>query len=77
LHERFYSRKGDEMNNQMLELLARIRTLTLREEGQDLVEYGLLVALIAFGVISGLKSVSTDISMIYSAISSTVSSSIG
>ncbi len=65
------------MNNQMLERLVRIQTLTLREEGQDLVEYGLVIALIAFGVISGLKTVSTNISMIYSAISSTVSSSMG
>ena len=48
-----------------------------REEGQDLVEYGLVIALIAFSCITALKSVSTDICMIYSAISSTVASSVG
>ncbi len=47
------------------------------EDGQDLVEYGLVIALIAFGTITALKSVGSDIELIYSAISSTVSSSIG
>ncbi|MGA8042998.1 MAG: Flp family type IVb pilin [Terracidiphilus sp.] len=46
-----------------------------REDGQDLVEYGLVIALVGFGTITGLKSVGSDISMIYSAISSTITSS--
>lgn len=45
-----------------------------REEGQDLVEYGLVIALVAFGTIVGLQSVGSDIFMIYSAISSTITS---
>ena len=48
-----------------------------REDGQDLVEYGLVIALIAFSCVAALQTVSTDISMIYSAISSTVVSSVG
>jgi Flp pilus assembly pilin Flp len=47
-----------------------------REDGQDLVEYGLVIALIAFGTITALKSVGSDISLIYSAINSTVTSSV-
>ena len=47
------------------------------EEAQDLIEYGLVIALIAFGTITGLKSVGSDISMIYSALNSTITSSTG
>ncbi len=64
------------MVNRFSTLFNRAKACALREDGQDLVEYGLIIALIAFTVIAGLKSVSTDISTIYSAISSTVSSSV-
>ena len=64
------------MGNRVSMLYNWIKARAAREDGQDLVEYGLVVALIAFTVTAGLKSVSTDISMIYSAIVSTVSSSV-
>lgn len=64
------------MANRVSRLYNRIKACAAREDGQDLVEYGLVVALIAFTVIAGLQSVSTDISMIYSAIVSTVSGSV-
>ena len=64
------------MGNRVSTLYNRIKACAAREDGQDLVEYGLVVALIAFTVIAGLQSVSTDISMIYSAIVSTVSGSV-
>lgn len=35
-------------------LLSVVRNLVLREQGQDLVEYALVVALIAFGSITGM-----------------------
>lgn len=65
------------MVNRFSTLFSQFRARALREDGQDLVEYGLVVALIAFTVIVGLKSVSSDLSMIYSAIVSTVTSSAG
>ena len=64
------------MGNRVSMLYNWIKARVACEDGQDLVEYGLVVALIAFTVIAGLQSVSTDISMIYSAIVSTVSSSV-
>ena len=64
------------MGNRVSMLYNWIKARAAREDGQDLVEYGLVVALIAFTVTAGLKSVSTDISMIYSAIVSTGSSSV-
>ncbi len=63
------------MANLVCMLYNRIKACVLREDGQDLVEYGLVVALIAFTVIAGLESVRTDICIIYSAIVSAVGSS--
>ncbi len=57
--------------------LSMIAAYLRHEDGQDMVEYGLVIGLIAFGTLTGLASVSTDISMIYSAISSTIIGSLG
>jgi len=58
-------------------VIGQVMNYLSREDGQDLVEYGLVISLIAFGAITALKSVGSDIDLIYSAISSTVTSSIG
>ena len=47
-----------------------------REEGQDLVEYALVVALIAFGAISGMKFLATGLNLAFSDIATTVTSNI-
>jgi len=44
------------MNKTLLKLYVRIQNLASREEGQDLVEYALVVALIAFGATAGMSS---------------------
>ena len=64
------------MRGRIFSCIHRLLTCLAREDGQDLVEYGLVIALIAFSCITALQTVSTDISMIYSAISSTVASSV-
>ena len=43
-----------------------------REEGQDLVEYALVVALIAFGAITGMGYLATGLNNAFSSISSTL-----
>jgi pilus assembly protein Flp/PilA len=58
-----------------LKLLALLKNL-LRDEGQDLVEYALVVALIAFSAVAGMKGLSTNISTAFSKIGSTVSSDV-
>ena len=63
------------MANRVSMLYNRMKARVAREDGQDLVEYGLVVALIAFTVIAGLESVRTDICIIYSAIVSAVATS--
>ncbi len=42
-------------------LLALLRTLTDREEGQDLVEYALILALIGLGGFAGIEALAQGI----------------
>jgi pilus assembly protein Flp/PilA len=53
-----------------------IRNLLNREEGQDLVEYALVVALIAFGAITGMGYLATGINNAFSNISATLTTSV-
>ncbi|MGO9324097.1 MAG: Flp family type IVb pilin [Terracidiphilus sp.] len=57
------------MNNLFLSLYVKLQTLTAREEGQDLVEYALLVALIALVCIGGVKQVASAVNTVFSNIS--------
>lgn len=47
-----------------------------REEGQDLVEYALTVALIAFGAIAGMQFLAGGINNAFSAISVTLTTTV-
>jgi len=62
------------MNNMMTKLSAKIQTLVMREEGQDLVEYALVVALIAFGAISAMGTLANDINTVFSNIGTKLTS---
>ena len=64
----------------MQSLAVRVYVLVLnlftREEGQDLVEYALVVALIAFGAIAGMGYLATGINTAFSTIASTLTSNV-
>jgi pilus assembly protein Flp/PilA len=66
----------NKMNNLLLKLYVEFQDLASREEGQDLVEYALVVALIAFGATAGMKQLSGAINTAFSNISSTLATSI-
>ena len=53
-----------------------LRNILAREEGQDLVEYALVVALIAFGAIAGMQFLATGLNTAFSDIATTVTSNI-
>ena len=53
-----------------------VRDLIEREEGQDLVEYALVVALIAFGAIVSMKFLATGINTAFSDIATTLTTNI-
>ena len=57
------------MKNLFLSLYVRLQTLMAREEGQDLVEYALLVALIALVCITGVNKVASAVNAVFSNIS--------
>ena len=49
------------MNDLMIKMYVAAKALIEREEGQDLVEYALVVALIAFGAITGMGYLATGL----------------
>ena len=62
------------MNTMLLKLYVKFQDLASREEGQDLVEYALVVALIAFGATAGMKALATGLNSAFGNISSTLGS---
>ena len=58
----------------MSKLYSRIYWLISLEDGQDLVEYALVVALIAFGATAGMKSLATGLNTAFKGISTTLGS---
>jgi len=57
------------MNNLLLKLYVKFQDLASREEGQDLVEYALVVALIAFGATAVMGQLAKGINTAFSAVS--------
>lgn len=55
-------------------LYLKLHILFRSEEGQDLVEYALLVALIAFGATAGMKALATGLNSAFKGISTTLGS---
>jgi pilus assembly protein Flp/PilA len=58
----------------LFKLYTRFYTLISPEEGQNLVEYALVVALIAFGATAGMKALSTGLNAAFRGISTTLGS---
>jgi len=64
------------MNDLMVKMYLTLKSLIAREEGQDLVEYALVVALIAFGAIAGMKFLATGLNSAFNNIADVLSSNI-
>jgi pilus assembly protein Flp/PilA len=64
------------MNNLLIKMYVKFQDLVNREEGQDLVEYALVVALIAFGATAGMKALASGINVAFSDVSSALSANI-
>jgi pilus assembly protein Flp/PilA len=61
------------MKNLTSKFVAAIKNLA-REEGQDLVEYALVVALIAFAAVAGMGKVSTALNTAFGNIATSITS---
>ena len=64
------------MKNFSNRLNLHLQSLINREEGQDLVEYALVVALIAFGAIAGMQFLATGINQAFSKVAVVLTSNI-
>ena len=64
------------MNNLLLNLYVKFQNLVSREEGQDLVEYALVVALIAFGATAGMGALAGGINKAFNTISTTLGAAV-
>ena len=64
------------MNSILLKIYIKFQDLKNGEEGQDLVEYALVVALIAFGATAGMTSLACGINSAFSKISSALATNI-
>ncbi len=62
------------MNTALLRLFVKFQDLATREEGQDLVEYALVVALIAFGATAGMQSLASGLNTAFGQVSTTLGS---
>ena len=60
------------MKNTLQGLYTKFQSLLSQEEGQDLGEYALVVALIALGATVAMKSLGTEISAIFTAITASL-----
>ena len=56
------------MNDRLLKLSVKMQNVLMNEEGQDLIEYALVVALIAFAAVATMKTLATDINSVNAAI---------
>jgi pilus assembly protein Flp/PilA len=61
-----------QMSTTLLNLYMKLQGLTNGEEGQDLVEYALLVALIALVCVAGVSNVATAVNGVFSTISTSL-----
>jgi pilus assembly protein Flp/PilA len=62
-----------QMNNLFLKMYVKAQDLMNREEGQDLVEYALLITLVALAAVAGVNKVASAINTVFSNISATLS----
>jgi len=60
------------MNNLLATVFIRLDELKRNEQGQDLVEYGLMLSLISLSLISGISGIATAVSHVFSNISTSL-----
>ena len=62
------------MNTMFLKLLVKVQNLTNREEGQDMVEYGLMIAFACVAATAASSKLSTALTTLFTGVSTTLGS---
>jgi pilus assembly protein Flp/PilA len=65
------------MNFELWKLCNKFENLIARQEGQDLIEYALVVALIAFAATAGMGTLANDINSAFTSIGTTLTNAVG
>ena len=60
------------LNDLFLKTYLKMRDLMTREEGQDLVEYALLITLVSLAAVGGIRKVSSAIDTVFTNISTSL-----
>jgi len=60
----------------IFKLHLKLNDLLAREDGQDLVEYALVVAVVAFGAVTAMKGLGTEIKTAFNTISNNLGTSL-
>ena len=61
------------LKNRFVNLYLKVRELLDHEEGQDLVEYALLITLVALAAVGGMRHVASAVNTVFTNISTTLS----
>jgi pilus assembly protein Flp/PilA len=61
------------MNNLMQKAYLTFYNLLRRQEGQDLVEYALVITMVSLGSVAGINNVASAVNAVFSNISNTLS----
>ncbi|HYK37614.1 hypothetical protein [Alloacidobacterium sp.] len=64
--------RGTQVKDTFLKLSVKLQSFMMREEGQDLIEYALVVALIAFAAAATMKTLSSSINNAFAGISNSL-----
>ncbi len=65
------------MKDTMLKFYIKMQNLLSGDEGQDLVEYALVVALIALAATAGMKTLASDLSTAFSNVGTQINTDVG
>ena len=60
------------MKDKLMKLSVKLQVLLMNEEGQDLIEYALVVALIGFAATAGMSTLAADLNTAFSNIGGTL-----
>jgi pilus assembly protein Flp/PilA len=60
------------MQRKLRNCYSKFQTLMLREEGQDLIEYAMVVALIAFAATAGIQAAASGVNTVFTTIATTL-----
>lgn len=64
------------MTNRVWMVALKIQDLLKREDGQDLIEYALIVALISLAATAGMQNLAADINNAFNSVGNTLNNSI-